>query len=65
MKYLLQLFRQNHWSNTAWGGDDKDIVIQRAKDIVKDIENGKWNISKPPPTMVRVTELLIELEVKD
>tara|TARA_Y100000034_G_C6845463_1_gene382969 strand:- start:647 stop:1261 length:615 start_codon:yes stop_codon:yes gene_type:complete len=42
-KYRLQIFLNGAWSNTGWGGNDKNVVISRAKDI---LETNSWNINK-------------------
>lgn len=47
MKYIIQIFREHDaptndrygpivvggWSDTMWGGDDRDEVIERAKSV--------------------------------
>lgn len=42
-KYRIQIFLNGSCNNTAWGGDDMNVVINRAKDI---LENNSWDISK-------------------
>ena len=42
-KYRIQIFLSGSWDDTAWGGNDKNAAISRAKDIS---ENNSWDISK-------------------
>jgi len=42
-KYRIQIFLSGSWNDTAWGGNDKNVVISCAKDIS---ENNNWNITK-------------------
>jgi len=41
-EYRLQIFLSGAWDNTAWGGNDEDVVMARAQDILK---NNSWNIT--------------------
>lgn len=60
MKYLIQIFSvDNSWHNTAWGGDDKDVALERVIAISKSKRGNSLTFSR-----VRVVEVLADIEME-
>ena len=58
-KFEIQLFRHHTWQNTKWGGNDREEILQRGRDIAKSC-NSSFDIKR-----VRVIEVLLDLDCKD